>query len=385
MSTSSTSSTTPAARPQLPAAALLPATSSAANSLPDELVDKIFVSLISTSTKQHPLYYVCLASRKFYRLARAHLWEVVALEVDKEDGGATFVDMAQRFGHYTRGLYLVFTKKADGQAYSAYTPALEHVAGARSVQVVQDAESEAQHFQHHDLFANTELANLEHLGVLHVPRATGLPRISYLRSITSLDLTGSGQTAVLGRLYETPGLMPSLRALAADTWYIPRVGDSDYLFAQLDMFQVETSCGWLVSSPRDKVPLLADFTLSAGNGSRTTTFDALARHVTISCIFSGHPLVGNSRISRSLDELTSCVEQGTVKSLWLPHDPATIGSPEGDADVEAAWSRLCTAARATHLPGRLIGESQEASVLPGGRLDFGFWQYAKRLRAAGEV
>lgn len=179
--------------------------------------------------------------------------------------------------------------------------------------------------------------------------------------------------------------MPSLRALAADTWWIPRAGDSDYLFAQLDMFQVHASPGWLANSPRDKVPLLADFTLSAGDRPRTTTFDALARHVSISRIFSGDPLVGNSRISRSLDELTSCVEQGTVKSLWLTHDPASIGSPVGDAEVDAAWSRLCTAARAMCLPGRLVGDSEGASVLPGGQLDFGFWQYAKRLRAAGEV
>jgi len=231
-------------------------------------------------------------------------------------------------------------------------------------------------------------ADLEHVGVLHLPRTTGLPRISYLRGIKSLDLTGSGFNTILGRLYETPGLMPSLRALAADTWWIPRVGDSDYLFAQLDMFQIHASTAWLANSPRDKVPLLADFTLSSGDRPgrlRTITFDANARHVSISRIFSVDPLVGNSRISRSLDELTSCVEQGTVKSLWLAHNPASIGSPVGDAEVDAAWSRLCTAARAMCLPGRLVGDSEGASVLPGGQLDFGFWQYAKRLRAAGEV
>ena len=356
---SSSTSTTPAAPPPHPSSALLPGPPSAANSLPDELLDKILAKLVSADTQQHPLYSVCLASRRFRRVAQPLLWEVVAFEVDNKDGGAAFVDMAQQFGHYTRGLYLVFSKKADDEAYSAYTPALEFTPGARSVQVVQDAESELERFEPIDLFANTELssafpflalasletssscrarADLEHLGILHLPRTTGLPRISFLRSIRSLDLAGSGLNAILGRLYETPGLMPSLRALAADTWWIPRAGDSDYLFAQLDMFQVHASPGWLANSPRDKVPLLADSTLSAGDRPRTTMFD-----------------------------------------------PAMIGSPVGDAEVDAAWSRLCAAARAMCLPGRLVGDSEGASVLPGGQLDFGFWQYAKRLRAAGEV
>ncbi|GAA5916701.1 hypothetical protein JCM8208_000752 [Rhodotorula glutinis] len=372
------------ATPQPQQVALIPASlSTAANSLPDELLDKIFSRLVALDSKQHPLYYVCLASRKFRRIAQPLLWEVVAFEVDSDSGGDGFVEAAQQFGHYTRDVSVVFSRWADDEAYTAYTPALKHMLGARRIQVVHNAASEALRFQPVDLFANIESTNLEHVGVLHLPRHSGLPRVSSLRTSTSLDLVGSGGAGLLEHLYETPGLMPSLRALAADVWWSPSIGARDDLFAQLDMFQDHVESAWLVNAPHDKVPFLADFVLSAGD--RPTSFNALARHVSIVRIFSGSAPGGNTSLSASLDNLSTSIKAGAVKSLWLPHDPTSVGSPRGDAEVEAAWDRLCAAARTANLPGRLVGDGKDPRALPGGRLDFGFWRYARGLRAAGEV
>ncbi|KPV72158.1 uncharacterized protein RHOBADRAFT_47000 [Rhodotorula graminis WP1] len=351
MSTPSTTSAAPAA------------STSAANSLPDELLDKIFSNLVGTDTKQHPLYSVCLASRRFHQVAQPLLWHTVAFEVDGTGDGQAFVEAARQLGHYTRVVSLAFTKVAREEAYLAYTPVLKHMAAARRVQVVHDTDSEGRRFQPVALFDNIESTNLEHLGVLHLPRDSSMPRASCLRTTASLDLVGSGFSAFLECLYHVPGLMPSLRALAADLWWMPAIGMPDHLFAQLDMFQA--SVGVILNA-----------------GARPLALEALARHVSICRVFLDR---SSANISTSLDNLARGIKAGNVKSVWLPRDPTSIGSPSDDVGLCAAWANLCDAARAAGIPGRFVGDAEDPRTMVGGQLDFGFWDYAKRLRAAGEV
>ncbi|GAA5933623.1 hypothetical protein JCM3775_003755 [Rhodotorula graminis] len=371
MSTPSTTSAAPAA------------STSAANSLPDELLDKIFSNLVGTDTKQHPLYSVCLASRRFRQVAQPLLWHTVAFEVDGTGDGQAFVEAARQLGHYTRVVSLAFTKVAREEAYLAYTPVLKHMAAARRVQVVHDTDSEGRRFQPVELFDNIESTNLEHLCVLHLPRNASLPRYSSVRTIVSLDLVGSDIPGFIECLHAAPRLMPSLRALAADVRWLPRTDTPDHLLAQLDMFQSCIEVSWLTEAPRDKVPFLASFKLVAGD--RPLAFNALVRHVSIYRVVVGSSSVSRFAISRSLYNLARGIKAGAVKSLWLPHDPTSIGSPSDDVGLCAAWANLCDTARAAGIPGRLVGDAEDSRTMVGGQLDFGFWDYAKRLRAAGEV
>ncbi|GAA5893220.1 hypothetical protein JCM8208_004379 [Rhodotorula glutinis] len=383
MSTSSTTSSTMLTAPQPHSA--LPSPPSAANSLPDELLDQIFCNLMSTDTKQHPLYSVCLASRKFYRLALPRLWEVVVLEIDDEEGGDAFVESAQQYGHYTRQVSLVFEWTARDQAYSSYTRVLEHMVGARKVQVVHDyGASGLRWFESVDVYSKIQWTSLEHFGLVSLCLNQSVPLAATMRTVTSLDITESGAFDILDLVCDAPTLMPSLRALAADVWWMGEADVPSALLAQLDMFQTDSDSIGEVNDGEDRVPCLSRFHFFDGE---TKFITDRPRHVSL-ChgIAPGDPDVVSPRaFARYLTSLSHSIVYGKVKSLWLPHDPASIGSPVGDVRVDAAWRGLCAMARGMRLPGRLVGDPVDPRMLPGGQLDFGFWDYAKTLRAAGEV
>ncbi|GAA6055896.1 hypothetical protein JCM3770_002349 [Rhodotorula araucariae] len=82
-----------------------------------------------------PLYRLCLASRRFSRVAQPLLWEVISIEVLPKSA-QTFVAAAKHFGQYTRLFELTAAPETDdgGGDLAEFMPALREM---RELQMLQ--------------------------------------------------------------------------------------------------------------------------------------------------------------------------------------------------------------------------------------------------------